>query len=84
MIRSIHLLLTFLALFAGNANLFAAAGRITADPSHPSLNLAHAPSKITYGFDVFGRPVSSAVWHGGHILHEPGFRSRIVAQRVWI
>jgi YD repeat-containing protein len=27
MIRSIHLLLAFLALFAGNANLFAAAGR---------------------------------------------------------
>ena len=27
MIRSIHLLLAFLAFFAGNANLFAAAGR---------------------------------------------------------
>jgi RHS repeat-associated protein len=44
-----------------------------AAPNHPSLSLAHAASKITYAFDVFGQAVSSVVWHGGQVLHQTSY-----------
>ncbi|WP_159434959.1 tandem-95 repeat protein [Rubritalea squalenifaciens] len=47
---------------------------VTADTSHPSLALAHAPAKFEYGYDSIGRRISATVkGSSNNVLYQDGW-----------
>ncbi|WP_346188841.1 tandem-95 repeat protein [Rubritalea halochordaticola] len=47
---------------------------VTADTSHPSLVLAHAPAKFEYGYDSVGRRISATVkGSSNNVLYQDGW-----------